>query len=243
MMRKAGMFLVLGLCWALSQSVWAADDADAVINSYLEAIGGKAAMAKIHSRVVKGTFSMPDMGMSGDMEVYTQTPDKYRANIELGGMPPSSNGVNGDVAWDLNPMTGPRILQGAERDVRMRQTRIDPLLDWKQLFSKAEVTGDGTAQGKPCTKLLLTDAAGVSTTMCFDKETKLLASMEVDLAGQTVRTDFSDYRKVGDVMAAHKMHISMPQFSFDIIATSIENNVAIPAEKFELPPDIKALMK
>lgn len=235
--------MFLGLSWVLCQSVWAADDAESVINAYLEAMGGKAALADVHSRVVKGTFSMPDMGMSGEMEVYTQEPDKYRSNVELSGMPPATSGVNGDIVWEVNPMAGPRILQGAERRARLRQARIDPLVDWKQFFVKADVAGEVTVQGKPCTKVIFTDAEGSTTTMYFDKETNLLSRIEVNISGQTVQTDFSDYRKVGDVMAAHKMHISLPQFSFDINATSIENNVPIPAETFDLPPDIKAMVK
>ena len=109
-MTRLRFWMLLGLGWVLCQTTWAAEDADSVINRYLEAMGGQAALAKVQSRVLKGTFSMPDMGMSGNMEVYTQEPDKYRANVEFGGMGSSSNGVNGEVAWDLNPMVGPRIL-------------------------------------------------------------------------------------------------------------------------------------
>jgi hypothetical protein len=242
-MTRLRFWMLLGLGWVLCQTTWAAEDADSVINRYLEAMGGQAALAKIQSRVLKGTFSMPDMGMSGNMEVYTQEPDKYRANVEFGGMGSSSNGVNGDVAWDLNPMVGPRILEGAERRARLRQAVIDPLMDWKQFFAKAEVAGEGTVEGKPCTKLVLSDAEGLATSMYFDKETNLLSRLEVVIDGQTVQTDLSNYRKVGEVMVAHKMHISLPQFSFDIDATSVEDNTAIPAEKFEIPPDVKALIK
>jgi hypothetical protein len=140
-------------------------------------------------------------------------------------------------------MTGPRILEGTERQARIRQARIDPLADWKQFFVKAEVAGEGTVDGKPCTKLVLTDAEGSATTVYIDKKSNLLTRLEVNVGGQTVQTDFSDYRKVGDILAAHKMHISLPQFAFDIAATSIEDNVAIPPDKFEIPPDIKVLMK
>ena len=108
-MRKARTSLLMGLCLVMCQFAWAADDADTVIGRYLEAMGGKAALAKVQSRVIKGTFNMPDMGMSAKMEVYTLRPDKYLSFINFMEVSPAYSGVNGDVAWEINPMTGPRI--------------------------------------------------------------------------------------------------------------------------------------
>ena len=134
-------------------------------------------------------------------------------------------------------------MKGTERVSRLRQTRIDPISHWKQFFEKAEFAGDGQAQGKLCTKLALTDAGGAKTTMCFDKETNLLARTDTNVGGQTLQIDFSDYRKVGGILAPHKMPISLSRLSFEIVATSIEYNVAIPAATFEILPDINTFMK
>ncbi len=242
-MRKVRALLLMGLLPALCQFIWAADDADAVINRYFEAVGGKAALAKIHSRVMKGSFNMPAMGMTAKMEIYIQTPDKYLSFIDFEGMSPAYSGVNGDTAWEINPMSGPRVFSGAEKMANLRRAQIDPLLNWKKDYSKAELGEDGQIQGKPCTKLLLTDADGSTTTLYFDKETGLISRREDSVAGQSVQSDISDYRKVGNVLVPSKLNVSTAQFGFEVTLDSIEDNVAIPADKFDLPPDIKALIK
>lgn len=242
-MRIARASLLVGLLLMLCQFVWAADDADTVINRYLQAIGGKAALTKVHSRVMKGSFNMPAMGMTAKMEIYIQPPDKYLSFIDFEGMSPAYSGVNGDTAWEINPMGGPRLFSGAEKMANLRRAQIDPLLNWNKNYSKAEVGEDEQVQGKPCTKLVLTDADGSSTTVYFDKETGLISRREDSVAGQTIQSDVSDYSKVGDVLVPHKLNVSTAQFGFEVTLDSIEDNVAIPADKFDLPPDIKALMK
>jgi hypothetical protein len=242
-MRNARASLLMGVMLLLCHFTWAAGDADAVISRYLDAIGGKAALAKVHSRVMKGSFNMPAMGMSAKMEIYIEPPDKYLSFIDFEGMSPAYSGVNGDTAWEINPMSGPRIFSGAEKMANLRRAQIDPLLNWKANYVKVEVGDDAQIQGKPCTKLMLTDGDGSTTTVYFDKETGLISRREDSVGGQTIQSDVSDYRKVGDVLAPYKLNVSTAQFGFEVTVDSIEDNVDIPSDKFDLPPDIKALMK
>jgi hypothetical protein len=43
---------------------------DQILDKYVQALGGKAAIEKLTSTVITGTFELPAMGMSGPLEAY-----------------------------------------------------------------------------------------------------------------------------------------------------------------------------
>src|SRR5262245_42002184 len=96
----------------------AADDlpkGEAILDKYVEVTGGKAAYAKIHSTTTTGTVEFKAMGLKGKMIEYASEPDKRYTEIELAGVGKIQEGSNGEVAWGLSAMQGPRIKEGDER--------------------------------------------------------------------------------------------------------------------------------
>jgi len=222
--------------------VRAQESADTVLQQYIEAVGGKAALEKIKNRVIKGSFSIPDMGMYAQIEMYIAPPDKAATFIDLGSFGSASNGVNGDVVWEINPMIGARILSGADRLAGLRQAQLDPMLNWQKSFTKAELAGSDTVQGKPCTKISLTPSEGDPVFCCFDNESHLLTRMVGSRDGQSMQSDFSDYRAIDGVMVSFKSAMYTPQFSFEVKIDSVQHNLDIPAEKFQLPAEISSMV-
>jgi hypothetical protein len=218
----------------------AAQSAEDVIEKYLQASGGRDALSGIQTRIMKGTFAMPDMGMYAPIQIYTQAPDKSLTYIEIPGMGSASNGVNGEVAWEVNPMVGARVLRGPDRVDALLQARIEPLLEWKKLFAKAELAGEETVAGKKCWKLVMTAHEGSPTTQYIDQESGLIARVDGVRDGQSVSTSFSDYKPVGGVQVPHKMVMMSPQFNFEMTFESVEHNVPIPPEKFALPSSVQS---
>ncbi len=221
-------------------TVVSAQTVDEIIEKSLAALGGRAALEKVHSRVMKGTFALPDMGMYAPMEMYSQEPDKVFTWIEIAGMGAATSGVNGNVAWEINPMVGARVLQGPERANALVQARIEPLLHWKELFQSAELAGVEAVNGKNCWKLVLTPKDGIATTHYVDQESGLVVRIDGTRDGQAFTTSFSDYRPVDGIQVPHKVTMSSPQFGFEMTFELVQHNVPIPPEKFELPPEIKA---
>ena len=65
--------------------VFAGDElpkAEEVMAKYIEAIGGKEALEKIHNRVTKGTLAMPAQGMTMEMTTYSAEPNKTYLLLE-----------------------------------------------------------------------------------------------------------------------------------------------------------------
>ena len=86
-------------------------------------------------------------------------------------------------------------------------------------------------------------------TLYFEKESGLLVKQEVSQQGGSVETMIGDYKEVDGIKIAHrtaqKTKIEGVQFAVEIVTTidSVEHNVDIPASRFALPDDIKALLK
>ena len=77
-----------------------------------EAAGGKAAMQKVTSRHVWGTFEVPAQGMGGPIEILTTNPMKMLTKIEIPGMGSTATGLNGETGWMMNPAMGPMLIDG-----------------------------------------------------------------------------------------------------------------------------------
>src|SRR5687768_9331244 len=50
--------------------------ADQIIDDYVKASGGKAAIEKLTSRETKGTFEVPALSASGTLEAFAKAPNK-----------------------------------------------------------------------------------------------------------------------------------------------------------------------
>lgn len=88
--------------------------ADHILAAYVDALGGKAAIEKITSRLTKGTFEIPAMGAAGDFENYAKTPNKTILTFTLPGFGIFQQGFDGTVAWAQDPTSGLRELTGVE---------------------------------------------------------------------------------------------------------------------------------
>ena len=220
-----------------------ADDAQTVISQYIEAIGGRTAIEKVQTQVTKGTFALPEMGIYAPFETYLEPPDKSYMHIDFTDVSPASNGVNGEIAWQIHPMTGAQILRGEDRLAALRGAEIDPLVDWKKYYKTAEITGHETIDGESCTRVTFTPETGANLVVYFNDATHLLVRMIGIQGGMKAQTDISDYREAGALKQPYRLKVTTPQFSFEFQVDSIEQNVPIPPATFALPPEIQRLVE
>jgi hypothetical protein len=246
-----GRRIAIGAAMVLSLTLArAADDlpkAETILDKYVEATGGKAAYEKHHTEIAKGSLSMAAMGLKGDLTTYRAEPDKSLSEIDLGGMGKMRDGSDGTVFWSLSSMAGPHVKEGAEKVQAEVSARFNAELHWQDIFKEAKTVGTDTVDGKQCYKVQLTLAEGSPITQCYDKESNLMVKMTMTaqsaMGDQTVDSFVSDYRKEGDVLVPHKIKQSAAGQEVVISIDSVTFNADIPADKFALPDEIKALVK
>ena len=235
-----GMVLVAGLSALLIGCASGPPAGIEVLESYVAAVGGDA-FDGLQSRVATGKFEVADMGYKGEFTMSVVPPELGRLEIRIGTIAAASSGIKDGIAWDINPMTGARILEANERGHALRQFALDPVLAWQDSFEGAVV--QEWEPEAPQIKVLIKNADGDQVIFYFDNETKLLTRMMTFINGQRLVSQLEDYRDVDGVMIAHKVSNDMGgsislEFSYD----DVEHNVDIPAETFDFPEEIQKLI-
>ena len=221
--------------------------ADTILDRFIEVVGGKAAFEKHHNEVMHGNLEFTGRGLKGTMTVYQAEPNQIRVTIDIEGVGKFDSGTSGDVAWENSAMQGPRVKQGIEKSDAFRDATFNSAIQWRKLYTKAETSGVETVQDHECYKVVLTPAQGNPTTHYYDKKSGFLiktATTRSTQMGDIAAEVFADdYRKEGDIVAAHKITNKFAGQEFQITVQSVEFNVDVPKDRFDMPDDIKALLK
>src|SRR5438552_6505854 len=94
--------------------------ADEVLAGYVAALGGRAALEKITSRVAKGSFEVSGIAMSGPVEMYAKAPNLLLTVLQMPGQETFKDGFDGRVGWEQNPDDGITDKTGLELGSAMR---------------------------------------------------------------------------------------------------------------------------
>ncbi len=219
---------------------------EAVLDKYIEATGGKAALEKPKNRVIKGTIEIVSAGIKGDMTSYAAAPNKLYVEIDLPGLGKIQEGFDGNVAWTDNPNTGPRIKEGAEKDTTLRRADFNAAINWQKHFKKVECVGEEMVEGKPSYKLAMTTMDDQVKTQYFDKGTGLLVKSsgteKTPMGDIEVESVVSDYRKVDGITMAFKTQQKVAGNEIIMTVIKVEHDVNLPANRFDLPEEVKKLV-
>ena len=207
-----------------------------LLDKYLNAIGGAAALQKINSRVQKGTLTAFG-GKNFSMEVISKAPGKRYSVMHL----PNGDSItafDGKSGW-LSVPGRVHIMTAAEND----GARIDADLYFathlKSLYQKFNVLpGEtisghetylvvGRAEGKPPLRLYLDKVSGLLL--------RLVRYAETPLGRIPTQLDYSDYRDADGVKVPFKWVLSRPGNHFSIQVDQIQQNVPVNDAKFVAP--------
>jgi hypothetical protein len=212
----------------------------------VEALGGKAALSKIHNRVAKGKFEMVGLGSKAKLTICSAAPNKTHVKLVGEGSSKHERGSDGTTYWEVNPTRGARVMEGPEKVFWRRHSVFNPELHWRELYDEVECVAVEDVEGKSCYKVVLTPAEGEPDTWYIDRNTHLPVKLVVVYplpAGETVEiVEFlTDYRRVDGVLLPHGAKSILRGQERRIVFVSIKQNVDIPADEFDLPDAIKKL--
>jgi hypothetical protein len=246
MTRRYLVLAVLGCAaFALGQDE-ALPKASAILDRYVEVTGGRAAYEKRKNTVETGTLEMAAQGLKGTLTRYTAEPAEEYSIIEIDGVGKIEEGMHNGVAWDRNPMLGPRIKSGAERAQALRGATFNESIRWREIYSSAETTGTETIDGEPCYKVLLTPKEGNPVTTYFQKKSGLAVKSSTTAVSQMgdipMEGVSGDYKTFGGVSIPTKVTQKFGGQEISITVKDMKINQDLPADRFEPPAEVKALM-
>lgn len=206
--------------------------ADQILNKYVQAIGGKAVVEKIKTRLIKG--SVVTGGGSAPLQIFEKAPNKFYRQIESPVSGTSENGFNGTVAWSKN-QRGLREVSGPEIASAKREYHLHREIELKEFYPQMTVKGKEKVGDREAYVIEAASADGTSEKLYFDAQTWLLTRWDVSIRGTTVQTDYEDYKEVDGIRLAFTLRRSRADFSWTDKIDEIKHDLPIADTKFDKP--------
>ncbi len=250
-LRPLRTAILLAAALALPALRALADDplpkAETVLDQYVEATGGKPAYEKLKNRMSKGKFELDGANLKGAIVAYQAAPNKMSATVDFKDIGKIVEGSDGDIAWEINPITGDRIVEGEEKADKLLHGTFNGELRWKEMYEKAECTGVEDVAGKPAYKVVLTPKQGKPVTEFYDKASHLQVKSLMTTTGPMgeipVEAFPGDYKKVDGILIPHKVTQKVAVQTIVITMDEIKHNVDLPPDTFKVPDAIKAMVE
>lgn len=243
--RRAGAALCLALALPLTAAAQQQlPPARQVIDRYVEAVGGREAIARPKFRSIETEMSMPAMGMTIPVKTVMAAPNRMVTTAEMPGAGTLRSGYDGSVGWQVNPMTGPALMSGAELEQTAQMADFYSPLSYDRLYRSMETTERTELNGRPCYKVKLTTASGRESWQCFDTETGLMVAtggkQESQMGSMDVTSLLSDYRDFDGIRMATRSTSRMMGQDMVVTVKSV-SHAPVDAAAFALPAEIQAL--
>lgn len=209
-------------------------DPKVVLEKYLDAIGGRDALAKVEDRttIMRGTA----MGQTLTIIVKQKAPNKMRQEMKVGGMDQITifDGKKGMMK------AGPQDIEitGKELEQLKIESYFELLLDPESYGITVSYEGVEKENDIELNKIKFTLPSGIRWFSYFDKETGLKIKevkelqTKMGLIEQTITYD--DYRIVDDLKYPFKLKQSFGAQSIALTVSSIKINKGISDDTFEI---------
>jgi hypothetical protein len=211
-----------------------------LIEKYIRAIGGEAAIAKLKTRVSRGTETTTNRmtpPASTPLEVY-QTAANKSLRVTYHPQGAVYRGFNGTTAW-VKDARGQREIKGKELAEEKRDADFFRYLKIKESYPGMRVLGKEKVGDREAYVVGATSRDGSREKLYFDADTGLIIRRHV-----TFRTalgpipeviDFTDYKDVDGIKLPFIISWSRPPFTSTQKLVEIKINVPIDDSKFEMP--------
>jgi hypothetical protein len=173
--------------------------ADDILNKYVAAVGGQAAIDKLKTRTMKGTYAAAN-GMSATFEVDQAAPAKFHLTFS----PPQGKmerGFDGAAGWEKGPR-GVTDLGGQQLADMKSAFSLFSDLKLKEQFTRMNVRKD-KLDGRDVYMIVATRVDGKRERLYFDAETGLLlrrsSVVQTPIGVIPQETNYEDYRDVDGV--------------------------------------------
>ena len=226
---------------------------DAILDKYVQALGGRAAIENVKSRQMQVTMLRPKLVNGGTpnaamiaraetwtAEIYQKAPDKYLSMMTTpNGV--ISQGFNGAVGW-VNTSAGQRMMSNAALAQVKRMADLQQDLKLKERYPKMTVVGKEKVADREAWIIEALTDEGRRERFFFDAQNGLLlrrvALTRTALGDDPEQTDYEDYRLVDGVKLPFKITVSYlddNHYGTARVISAVKQNMAIEDAKFDPP--------
>jgi len=215
-------------------------EAKQVLADYARAIGDEQAWKKHKSLRIKREVEVKAMHFKSHEETRIARGGKIHTTSEMPGMGSFRRGSDGRMAWSEDPISGLRVLVGAEaEDVHIAAAWNS---EWHldKVYAKASAVPPPDVPGSPGWECVQLDKrVGKPSTLCFDGKTHLRVwekGVQASQGGDVpYLTRYSDWREVDGVKVWHREVVTVGPVTMEGRIVEIAFDEKTPAHLFALP--------
>lgn len=209
--------------------------ADKVLDSYIQAVGGRANLEKIKDLTVRSTITS-----SGANLTYTQYfkgPDKMVQSIRLGDLEIQKTIINGSRGKVIS-QDGTKVMSPEEVQEQKIQYGLNSFLRYNALGVKKNLSTLERINGRRAYRLELELPTGQQLLQYYDLETGLrireVMVTATELGNATQVTEVKDYREVGSVKVPYLTQLRAGNQLISTNVQSVEVNKNLKDDLFKL---------
>jgi len=208
-----------------------------LLDNYVRALGGSAAIEKITTRVEKGSITFH--GQSQTIEIFTQAPDKQSIIRHMSGGESVVTTFEGQSGWSIAPGRPPREMHDADIAAARMDADLQFPLHIQQIFPELRLEYPVKIAVRDAYLLLAIREGQPPVKLYFDQESGLLVRMvryaETPLGRNPTQIDYTDYREVDGVEIPFRVSTSQPGNISIIQLDEVRQNLPIDPAKFAKP--------
>lgn len=212
---------------------------DAVLQKYIDAIGGKDAQVKLTSRVIKGKVDLVGVSRGGKLEGYMMAPNKSLMVLDVHPIGVTKEGFDGRAGWVFSQKAGMRNLKGPELSALASDADFYHDLRIKELYPTTKLLGKTKSGFRELYVVQAIPRDGAAEYFYFDVESGLL--FRRDATRQTpegmVRAEiyYGDWREVDGIRLPFSITHSMGQMTLALTIEEVKHNVPLEDAVFRRP--------
>ena len=210
--------------------------ADQILDAYLKALGGAAAVDKVSSRVMKGKIEFG----GGDFPIEIFNPQGKRISFMHTNDGDNVTAYDGTQGWLVAPGRPARDMHGADLDGAAMDADLHLATHFKQMFTETRVE-TGEKIGDHETYLVIGQRKdNTPVKLYFDQQSGLLLRLmrfgETALGRLPTQIDYADYRATDGVQVPYRWTLARANGRFTVQVNEMQQNVPVDNGKFVKPP-------
>jgi hypothetical protein len=212
---------------------------DQILDKYVTAVGGSAALGKVTSSHARGAVEIVDAQVNGTFEISQKAPNKSLQVVDLGASGKQREGFDGRIGWIEDAMSAAREKTGADLAEARRGAIFPREINLKLQYPTMTVTGREAVGTRDAFVVTGTPADSPPVRLFFDVESGLLVRQIVTRQSPAgpmqVDVTFDDFRVVDGVKRAYVIKQVNPQFTAVIRLSEVKYNVPLDDAMFRKP--------
>ena len=243
--------VVAGLLLAVPRAS-SGQSVDEIVEKHLAALGGRAALSKITSRITTGKITVvtPVGDINGALELFNRAPNSVRTLVKLdltaagAGELIYDERFDGSVGYLINSLEGNREITGNQLHNLRNETFPTPLLNSKASGMSLELTGREKVGDRDAFVLTVTPKLGPPLRRYIDTESYLeirqvIQGEEPNAGAFEMTIDLLDFREVDGIKLPFQVRATSTVQNFTAIVEKVAHNQPIDAALFSRPAETK----